>query len=129
MDPIADMFTCIRNSNKELHEQVDVRASKLKLEIVKVLLREGYIQNYRHLSDTKGGIIRIFLKYLKGNKRVIAGIKRVSKSSLRIYRKYKEIPRVFGGFGSVLISTSSGIMTGKEANEKKIGGEIIGYVW
>ncbi|MEK6646949.1 MAG: 30S ribosomal protein S8 [Candidatus Firestonebacteria bacterium] len=129
MDPIADMFTRIRNANKELHEQVDIPSSKLKLEIVKLLLSEGYIQNYRHLPDAKGGIIRIFLKYLKGNKRVIAGIKRVSKSSLRIYKRYREIPRIFGGFGSVLISTSLGIMTGKEASAKKIGGEIIGYIW
>ncbi|GMO67380.1 MAG: 30S ribosomal protein S8 [Endomicrobiia bacterium] len=130
-DPISDMFTRIRNSNVKLHEKVDIPLSKLKLEIAKILKKEGYISNFKNIEDSKHGILRVYLKYSDSDKEktVLRGIRRVSKSSLRIYKGYGDMPRVVNGLGVAIISTSKGLMTDKQARRDKIGGEIIGYVW
>ncbi|MDR1400712.1 MAG: 30S ribosomal protein S8 [Endomicrobium sp.] len=128
-DPISDMFTRIRNSNVKLHEKVDIPLSKLKLEIAKILKKEGYISNFKNVEDGKQGILRIYLKYSSEGEMVLKGIERISKSSLRIYRGYEDIPRVVNGLGVAIVSTSNGLMTDRQARRDKIGGEIMGYVW
>jgi small subunit ribosomal protein S8 len=128
-DPIADMLTRIRNANQVRHESVEVPASKVKREIVEILKREGFIRDAEYIEDNKQGIIRIFLKYGPNNERVITGLKRISKPGLRVYTKANEIPRVLGGLGIAIISTSKGIVTDKEARQLKSGGEVICYVW
>lgn len=128
-DPIADMLTRIRNANQVRHESVEVPASKVKRAIVEILKREGFIRDAEYIEDNKQGIIRIFLKYGPNNERVITGLKRISKPGLRVYTKAHEIPRVMGGLGIAIISTSKGIVTDKEARQLKIGGEVICYVW
>jgi small subunit ribosomal protein S8 len=128
-DPIADMLTRIRNANQVRHESVEVPASKVKREIVEILKREGFIRDAEYIEDNKQGIIRIFLKYGPNNERVITGLKRISKPGLRVYTKANEIPRVLGGLGIAIISTSKGIVTDKEARQLKSGGEVICFVW
>lgn len=128
-DPIADMLTRIRNANMVRHEVVEMPASKIKREIAEILKREGFIRDAEYIEDNKQGIIRIFLKYGKQNERVITGLKRISKPGLRVYTKSTEIPRVLGGLGIAILSTSKGIMTDKEARQSKTGGEVICYVW
>ncbi|HEY8343158.1 MAG TPA: 30S ribosomal protein S8 [Calditerricola sp.] len=128
-DPIADMLTRIRNANMVLHDMVEVPASKLKREIAEILKREGYIRDVEYIDDGKQGILRIFLKYGPNNERVITGIKRISKPGLRVYAKKDEIPRVLGGLGIAILSTSKGVMTDKEARKANVGGEVICYVW
>lgn len=128
-DPISDMFTRIRNSSTKLHEKVDIPLSKLKLEIAKILKKEGYISNFKNIEDSKHGVLRVYLKYSAKGKAVLKGIKRVSKSSLRIYKGYEDMPRVVNGLGVTIVSTSKGLMTDRQARRDKIGGEIIGYVW
>jgi len=127
-DPIADMLTMIRNAVRTKKEAIDVPASNLKREIVKILKEERYIKNYKIIRDNKQNIIRIFLKY-NGNEPVITDIIRVSKPSRRVYKKWEEIPKVRNGLGIAIISTSKGIMTDKQARALKIGGEIICYVY
>ncbi|MDR1784669.1 MAG: 30S ribosomal protein S8 [Endomicrobium sp.] len=128
-DPISDMFTRIRNSNIKLHEKVDIPLSKLKLEIAEILKKEGYISNFKNIEDSKQGVLRIYLKYSSKGEAILKGIKRVSKSSLRIYKGYEDMPRVVNGLGVAIVSTSKGLMTDRQARRDKIGGEIIGYVW
>jgi small subunit ribosomal protein S8 len=128
-DPIADMLTRIRNANIVRHETVEIPASKIKREIAEILKKEGFIRDAEFVEDNKQGIIRLFLKYGQNNERVITGLKRISKPGLRVYAKSQEIPRVLGGLGIAIISTSKGVMTDKEARFSKAGGEVLAYVW
>lgn len=128
-DPIADMLTRIRNGNHARHKSVDIPASNIKKEIAKILLDEGYIKNYDLVEDNKQGIIKIDLKYAQSGERVISGIKRISKPGLRVYVKCEDVPKVLGGLGIAIISTSKGIITDKAAREKGVGGEVICYIW
>ena len=127
-DPIADMLTRIRNANTQRHETVDIPASKLKKAIAEILFEEGYIKSFEEIEDNAQGIIRITLKYVNKQK-VITGLKRISKSGLRVYATKDELPKVLGGLGIALISTSQGIMTDKKAREAGIGGEVLACVW
>lgn len=128
-DPIADMLTRIRNANIVRHEIVEIPASNVKREIAEILKREGFIRDAEYIEDTKQGIIRVFLKYGPNNERVITGLKRISKPGLRVYAKSTEIPKVLGGLGIAIISTSQGVLTDKEARIKKTGGEVLAYIW
>ncbi|MBW5449162.1 30S ribosomal protein S8 [Cohnella sp. CFH 77786] len=128
-DPIADMLTRIRNANLVRHESVELPASTVKKQIAEILKREGFIRDAEYVDDNKQGLIRIFLKYGPNNERVITGLKRISKPGLRVYTKSNEIPRVLGGLGIAIISTSKGIVTDKEARQAKNGGEVLAYVW
>lgn len=128
-DPVADMLTRIRNANVVRHETVEMPASKMKKQIAEILKREGFIRDAEFIEDNKQGIIRIFLKYGPNQERVITGLKRISKPGLRVYTQSTEIPRVLGGLGIAIISTSKGIMTDKEARQVKSGGEVVCYVW
>lgn len=128
-DPIADMLTRIRNANLVRHESVEMPASNVKRQIAEILKREGFIRDAEYIEDNKQGMIRIFLKYGPNNERVITGLKRISKPGLRVYTKANEIPRVLGGLGIAIISTSKGIVTDKEARQSKNGGEVLAYVW
>ncbi len=127
-DLVADVFTIIRNATRIKKEIVEVPASSMVQSIAEILKREGYIENYKFMEDKKQGILRIYLKYID-NKSAIRNLKRISKPGLRIYAKKDEIPSVLRGRGVAFISTSQGILTDREARERKIGGEIIGYVW
>ncbi len=128
-DAIADMLTRIRNANSAKHETVDIPASNIKREIAKILREEGYIRNYEIIEDGKQGIIRISLKYAANKKNIISGIKRISKPGLRVYANKDEIPKVLGGLGIAIISTSKGIMTDKNARNVGIGGEVLAFIW
>ena len=129
-DPIADMLTKVQNAAKAGHEKVDVPTSKMKLEIVKILKTEGYIKNFKKVQDDNGSsIIRIFLKYDDENMAVIHGMKKISTPGRRVYSGYKDLPRVYNGYGTLIVSTSSGVTTGKKASEKMVGGELICTVW
>ena len=128
-DPIADMLTRIRNASNAKHDSVDIPASNIKKELAKILLNEGFVKGFDVIDDAKQGIIRVDLKYGKQKEKVISGIKRISKPGLRVYVKSDEIPRVLGGLGIVILSTSKGIMTDKEARTANIGGEVLCYVW
>lgn len=127
-DPIADMLTRIRNANQAKHESVTMPASRLKLEILAVLKNEGYIAEYEKVEDGKQGVIKVTLKY-NNKDRVIKGLKKISKPGLRVYAKSSELPKVLNGLGVAIISTSNGIMTDREARLKKLGGEVIAFVW
>ena len=128
-DPIADMLTRIRNANVVKHETVDVPASNMKKELSRILLEEGFIRGYDVIEDGKQGIIRIQLKYGQTGERVISGLKRISKPSMRVYADKHEVPRVLNGLGISIISTSKGILTDKQARKENVGGEVICYVW
>ena len=128
-DPIADMLTRIRNANNAKHKSVDIPASNIKKQISEILLREGYIKNYEVIDDDKQGIIRIDIKYGENDEKVISGLKRISKPGLRVYAKNSEVPKVLGGLGIAIISTSKGIITDEEARNSNVGGEVICYVW
>ncbi|MBM7646873.1 small subunit ribosomal protein S8 [Scopulibacillus daqui] len=128
-DPIADMLTRIRNANTVRHGQLTLPASRVKKEIAEILKREGFIKDVEFIEDNKQGMIRIFLKYGANKERVITGLKRISKPGLRVYAKADEIPRVLGGLGIAIVSTSKGILTDKEARQQQVGGEILAYVW
>ena len=128
-DPIADMLTRIRNGNNAKHDSVDIPASNIKKQLAQILLDEGFIKGYDVIDDEKQGIIRVDLKYGKHNEKVISGIKRISKPGLRVYVKADEVPRVLGGLGIAILSTSGGIMTDKVARKEGVGGEVICYVW
>jgi len=123
------MLTRIRNANAKLIEKVDVPSSKIQVEIAKILKEEGYIANYKNIEDHKQGILRIYLKYTQEGKKTLLGIKRVSTPGLRVYKKYSEIPKVVGGMGIAIVSTSNGLMTDKKARTSKFGGEVLAYVW
>ena len=128
-DPIADMLTRIRNANSSKHKTVDIPASNMKLGIADILYKEGYIKSFEEIKDEKQGIIRVTLKYDENGKRVISGLKRISKPGLRIYVSKDELPQVLNGLGIALISTSKGIKTDKEARIEGLGGEVLAYVW
>lgn len=128
-DPIADMLTRIRNANLVRHEKVEVPASKVKRVIAEILKNEGYIRDAEYIQDGPQGTIRLFLKYGKNNERVITGVKRISKPGRRVYVGHEDLPRVLGGLGIAIISTSKGIMTDREARRQGVGGEVICYVW
>lgn len=128
-DPIADMLTKVRNAAMSRHEKVDVPTSKMKLEIVKILKTEGYIKNFKKVNQDGVNVIRIFLRYDEQNAPVIHGIQKISTPGRRVYSGYKDLPRKFNGYGTVIVSTSSGITTGKKASEKMVGGELICTVW
>lgn len=128
-DPIADMLTRIRNANIVRHETVEIPASKIKREIAEILKQEGFVRDAEYVNDNKQGIIRLFLKYGPNNERVITGLKRISKPGLRVYAKSNELPKVLGGLGIAIISTSKGLMTDKTARQVKSGGEVVCYVW
>ena len=127
-DTIADMLTRIRNANQAKHASVEMPASRLKLEILAVLKNEGFISEYEKVEDGKQGVIKVTLKY-NNTDRVIKGLKKISKPGLRVYAKSSELPKVLNGLGVAIISTSNGIMTDREARQKKLGGEVIAFVW
>ncbi|MCI7327695.1 30S ribosomal protein S8 [Hornefia butyriciproducens] len=128
-DPIADMLTRIRNANSVGHESVEIPASKMKKAIAQILLDEGYIENFEVIDDGVQGTIKVTLKYGANKERVISGIKKISKPGLKVYAKASDVPRVLGGLGIAVISTSSGIISDKKARELGVGGEVICYVW
>jgi len=128
-DPVADMLTKVRNAAMARHEKVDVPASKLKLEIVKILKTEGYIKNFKKIQEEGKTTLRIFLKYDDENNPVIHGVKKISTPGRRVYSGYKDLPRVYNGYGTVIVSTSSGVTTGKKATEKMVGGELVCTIW
>ena len=128
-DPVADMLTKVRNAVAVRHEKVDVPTSKLKLEIVKILKTEGYIKNFKKVQEDGKNIIRIFLKYDGQNNSVIHGMKKISTPGRRVYSGFKDLPRVYNGYGTLIVSTSAGVTTGKKATKKMVGGELICTVW
>ena len=128
-DPIADMLTRLRNANSVRHEKVEIPGSKIKAAIAEVLKEEGFIKDYTFKKDTKQGVITLLLKYGPQRELVISGIKRVSRPGLRHYAKHADLPRVLGGLGIAIISTSKGIMSDKQARQAGVGGEVIAYVW
>jgi small subunit ribosomal protein S8 len=128
-DAIADMLTRIRNAGSAKHESVDIPASNMKRSLAKILLDEGYIRNVEEIVDNKQGILRITLKYTGNKKNVITGIKRISKPGLRVHASKDELPKVLGGLGVAIISTSKGVMTDKSARQLDVGGEVLAFVW
>ena len=129
-DPIADMLTRIRNANTSKHDTVDVPASKMKLAIADILVKEGYVAKYDLVEDGAAKNIRITLKYGKDkNEKIISGLKRISKPGLRVYAGKDELPRVLGGLGIAIISTNQGVMTDKEARKLNVGGEVLAFIW
>jgi len=128
-DPIADMLTRIRNANMTRKDHVLVPASRLKLEVAKVLKAQGYIQKYDLIDDKRYGQLRIHLRYARERDRVITGLRRISRPGMRVYVNSKQIPRVLGGLGIAVLSTSDGVLTDREARRRRIGGEILCYVW
>lgn len=128
-DTIADMLTRIRNANSMRYTEVKVPASKLKLELARILKEEGFIKDYKVLDENVQGMIYLTLKYGQNKERVITGLKRISKPGLRVYAKANEVPKVLNGLGIAIISTSKGIMTDKEARKQNLGGEVLAYIW
>ncbi len=128
-DPIADMLTRIRNANMARHESVEIPASKIKLAVAKILKDEGFIKDFTFAGDGKQGVIKVTMKYGGHKERVITGIKRISKPGLRVYANKDEVPKVLGGLGLAIVSTSHGVMTDKEARRQGVGGEVLCYVW
>lgn len=128
-DPIADMLTRIRNANTVGHESVDVPASKMKKAIAGILTDEGYISGYDVIEDKKQGTIRIQMKYGPDKEKVINGLKKISKPGLKVYAKATDVPKVLGGLGIAIISTSNGVISDKDARKLGVGGEVICYVW
>ena len=128
-DPIADMLTRIRNANTVGHETVEIPASKMKKAIAEILKAEGFIADYEVIEDDKQGTIKVTMKYGAHKERVISGIKKISKPGLKVYAKADEVPRVLGGLGIAIISTSHGVVSDKEARKLGVGGEVICYVW
>jgi small subunit ribosomal protein S8 len=128
-DPIADMLTRIRNANQALHAQVEIPASKMKVEIARLIKEQGYVASYEVRSGEHGDVIVIDLKYGKNRERVISGIKRVSKPGRRIYARKETLPKVLGGLGTAIISTSRGLLTSAEAQRQGLGGEVVCFIW
>ena len=128
-DPIADMLTRIRNGLIARHDSVTMPSSNMKKAIAKILLDEGYIKSVDYVDDGLQGQIKIALKYVQGKESVIKGLKRISKPGLRVYARSSEIPKVLGGLGIAIVSTSKGVMTDKEARNAGIGGEVLAYIW
>jgi small subunit ribosomal protein S8 len=128
-DPIADMITRVRNANLASKDKVEIPASNLKEEIAKLLTGEGFIKDYKRIEDSAQGRLVLYLKYGRNDEKVITGLKRISKPGLRVYAKKDEVPKVLGGLGVAVISTSQGVISDKESREKGIGGEVLCYVW
>ena len=128
-DPVADMLTRIRNANTAGHQTVEVPSSKMKRSIAVILKEEGYISDYEFIEDGKQGIIKIAMKYAPGKTRVISQLRRISKPGLKVYVKADDVPRVLGGLGIAIISTSKGVISDKDARSKGVGGEVVCYVW
>ena len=128
-DPIADMLTRIRNANQMRYKEVEVPASKMKLEIARILKEEGFINDYKVKKNNVQSIIALSLKYGQNKQRVITGLKRISKPGLRVYAKATDVPRVLNGLGIAIISTSKGVMTDKNARTENLGGEVLAYIW
>ncbi|MBM3212272.1 30S ribosomal protein S8 [Candidatus Poribacteria bacterium] len=128
-DPIADMLTRIRNANIARHDKVDIPASRLRDEIARILMEEGYIKSYRLMDVENKKVLRLYLKYSRDKQRVISGLRRVSKPGRRVYMNKKELPRIIGGFGTAIVSTSHGIMTAVQSRKEGFGGEILCYIW
>ena len=128
-DPIADMLTRIRNANAVGHETVEIPASKMKKAIAEILKEEGYIADFEMIEDDKQGMIKVTMKYGANKEKVISGIKKISKPGLKVYAKAGEVPKVLGGLGIAIVSTSKGIVSDKEARKLGVGGEVICYVW
>ncbi len=128
-DPIADFLTRLRNANTAYKDRVEVPASKMKKGLAEILKNEGFIRTYEVVDDGKQGILRLYLKYGPNKQKVITGLKRISKPGLRVYARKDEIPKVLGGLGIAIISTSKGLMTDKQARKEGLGGEVICYIW
>jgi small subunit ribosomal protein S8 len=128
-DPIADMLTRIRNASRARHTEVVVPASRTKREIARILLEEGFIASVSEDHEGARQVLRVTLKYVDGKAPVVSGLKRISKPGLRVYARKTDIPRVLGGLGIVIVSTSQGIMTGAQARKAQLGGEVLAYVW
>ena len=128
-DPIADMLTRVRNAARARHTEVVVPASRTKREIARILTEEGFIADWSEERDGTASVLRLRMKYVDGKVPVVSGLKRISKPGLRVYARKTEIPRVLGGLGIVIVSTSRGIMTGAQAHKAELGGEILAYVW
>ena len=128
-DPVADFLTCVRNAIQARQRKVDVPASRLKQEIAKLLLRARFINNFKVIEDGRQGVLRLYLKYNADEVNVISGIKRVSTPGRRVYVDKTEVPRVMGGLGTSIVSTSKGVMTDREAREAGLGGELLAQVW
>ncbi|XIF19596.1 MAG: 30S ribosomal protein S8 [Acetilactobacillus jinshanensis] len=128
-DPIADFLTRIRNANMARHSSVEAPASNIKVAIAKILKNEGFIKDFELIKNNNQGTLKLYLKYGKHNERVIAGLKRISKPGLRTYVKSADVPKVLNGLGIAIMSTSEGVVTDKVARAKKIGGEVLAYVW
>lgn len=128
-DPIADMLTRVRNASRARHTEVVVPASRTKREIARILVEEGFIADVREERAGPAQLLRLELKYVDGKVPVVSGLKRISKPGLRVYARKTDIPRVLGGLGVVIVSTSKGIMTGSQAKQAQLGGEILAYVW
>lgn len=126
-DPIADMLTRIRNANSAYHEKVEMPASTMKAAVLDILKEEGFVKNYETVNE--GKMLKVTLKYGSNKEKVITGIKRISKPGLRVYAGKEELPRVLGGLGIAVISTSKGVMSDKKARKLGLGGEVIAYVW
>ncbi len=128
-DPVADMLTKVRNANQAKHEKVDVQTSNIKLQIIKILKNEGYIKNFKKVTKNGFNYTRIFLKYDEEQNPVLHGIERLSKPGRRVYTGYRKLPRIYNGYGVVIVSTSTGVLSGKKATELMVGGELICSVW
>lgn len=128
-DPIADMLTRIRNANSVYHDKVEIPGSKIKEGIALILKNEGFIRDYEVIADNKQNVIKVSLKYGANREKVISGLKRISKPGLRVYSQKDQLPKVLGGLGIAIISTSRGVMTDKEARKAGLGGEVLAYVW
>jgi small subunit ribosomal protein S8 len=128
-DPLADMLTRIRNASSARHSKVDIPASKIKVNVARILKSEGYIKNYKLLKDQRHGILRIYVKYDEANQGIITGLERVSKPGRRVYVKKRDIPFVLNGMGISVLSTSKGILTDREARKENLGGELLCNVW
>lgn len=128
-DPIADMLTRVRNANMVRHMTVDIPASRLKRALAQIMKEEGYIKDFEYIKNKKQGIVRIFLKYGSDSRRAITGLKRISKPGLRVYANKDELPKVLGGLGVAVISTSRGVISDREARKIGCGGEVICYIW
>ena len=128
-DPIADFLTRIRNASRAKHSRVEIPASRVKGEIAKILKTQGYVEDVKFVEDNKQGLLRVYLRYGKESQPAIEGLKRVSKPGCRIYVKREEIPRILGGYGIAVLSTSRGVLTGTEARKEGVGGEVLCHIW
>lgn len=128
-DSVSDLLTRLRNANRANHEKVDIPFSKMRQEIIRLIKEEGFVKNFKYLEDKRQGTIRVFMKYGPNRERVIKDLKRVSKPGCRVYTNADRIPRVLGGLGVAILSTSKGIMTDRQARRARVGGEVLCYIW